>query len=52
MAVATATKGAITVAAGGTTLNSLITGVTFGEIMLTSLEASMKTLSLMAILGI
>ena len=52
MAVATVTKGATVMAAGGTTLNSLITGVTFEEIILISLGALMKTLSLMAILGL
>jgi len=39
------------VVAGETTLNSLITGVTFGEIVLSDLGASMETLSVMAILN-
>ena len=43
------TKGTIAMVAGRTTLNSIITGVTFGEIVLTGLEAS--TLSLILGLG-
>ena len=49
--VAIATKGAIAATAGEATLNSLITGVTFGKIMLSGLGSSMKTLSMMAILN-
>ena len=49
--VAVATKGTIAVAAGDTTLNSLITGVNFREIVLSDLVASMKTLSMMTILN-
>jgi len=49
--VAVATKRTIAVVAGETTLNSLITGVTFGEIVLSDLGASMESLSVMAILN-
>ena len=48
--VAVATKGTIAVAAGDTTLNFLITGVTFREIVLSGLGVSMETLLMMAIL--
>ena len=41
--VAVATKGTIAVAVGEATLNSLITWVTFGEIVLSGLGTSMKT---------
>jgi len=49
--VAVAIKGTMVVAAGEITLNSLIIGVNFGEIMLSSLRASLETLSMMAILN-
>ena len=48
---ALATKGIIAVAVKKITLNSLIKGVTFGEIVLSGLEASMETLSMMTILN-
>ena len=44
-----ATKRTIVVTVGEATLNSLITRVTFGEIVLSGLGASMQTLSVMAI---
>ena len=50
MTVATATKGTIVVTTRETILNSLITGVTFEEIMLSGSGISMKTLTMMAIL--
>ena len=43
--VAVVTKGIIAVTAGKITLNSLITGVTFEEIVLSGLEASKKTVN-------
>ena len=46
-----ATKGTIVMSAGKTTPNSLIIGVTFGEIMLSGSGVSMKTLLMMAILN-
>jgi len=49
--VATATKGTIVMTAEKTTLNSLITGVTFGEIVLSGSGTSMETLSVMTILN-
>ena len=45
------TKRIIVAAVGEATLNFLITGVTFREIILSSLEASMQILSVMAILN-
>ena len=48
--VVVATKGTIVMEAGETTLNYFITGVAFGEIVLSGLGASMKTLSIMGIL--
>jgi len=51
MTITIATKRTIAMAAGGITLNSLITGVIFGEIMLSGLGASIGTLSMIAILN-
>jgi len=52
MAVAAAaTKGTIDVTAEEASLNALIIEVTFKEIILSGLGASMKTLSMMAILN-
>ena len=49
--VATAIKRTIAVAAGKTTINSIIIGVTFEEIVLSDLEASIEILSILAILN-
>ena len=48
--VVVTTKETITIAVRETTLNSLITGVTYEKIVITWLGASMETLSLMVIL--
>ena len=47
--VAAATKGTIVMTTGEATLNSLITGVTFGDIAPSGLRASIETLSMLAI---
>ena len=51
MTVAVAIKGTITVAVRETKLNSLITRVVFGEILLSGLGALMGTLSMKTILN-